>query len=257
MSATLSGPYAAMAGVAGKSLSSPPTAEPPTATERSCLGSVRASSRQGKSDEAGSLTQPLKQDKRYNVSDRVNWGSEHHLVKDPKHLGHIMAPDPESAVRKLGKRMPPNSMKDLWRLRDRGTYPARASAGETLFNHTDTPDSALLAAAYENKFSHFGNSWSSLNRAQSAGSIGFTRSQSFRSPTNLKGTLMNDAHHKASTSIGWRPGAEDSHWSSPADFKHGQPWKNGLYESPVTKYFHNHIATGMVNATLTRSLMSR
>mmetsp|Transcript_79280 Transcript_79280/g.123680 ORF Transcript_79280/g.123680 Transcript_79280/m.123680 type:complete len:258 (-) Transcript_79280:77-850(-) len=257
MTAKLSGPYAAMAGVAGKILLSPPVAEPPTITERSCANSVKASSRQGRFDELRSATQQTQQTKRFRYSDRVEWGAEHRLVKDPKHLGHIMAPDPESAVRKLGKCMPSKSMKDLWRLRDRGSYPVRASSAEQSFNATSTPESALLAAAFDPKFSHFGNSWTPLSRSQSAGSVGFTRERTMRSPNASKGLLEREEHVRTSTSIGWRPGSQDSQWSSPCNFIDAQPWKHGLSESKGTKYVHNQIMSGMVNARPTRALQSR
>lgn len=247
----LSGPYAAMAGVAGqRSSAAPPVALPPTVTERSAAA---ASSRSagGLSERQRPASQPAeKRIVQQRHSDQVDWGTEYNLVKEPLHLGHIASPHPDSAIRKVGKHMPAGGMKDLWNMRNRGNYPLRTVTGETTFGHTDTAWSPLSAATADVRFGHLGNSWSSLGCSQTLGSTGgFGRSKTMRSPSAAKGAPnFKDKLTATSSSYGWQPGGENAEWSRPGTFTNGQPWKHGIYQSAVTKYYHNQKITGSDNA---------
>jgi len=239
-----------MAGVAGHTGAPPVTSEMPILTERS---PVEAPTSRGEvdclSERLRPSSQPAERRIQHRFSDRVNWGTEHNLVAEPAHLGHIMAPHPDSAVRKEARHIPSKCMKDLWRMRDRGSYPLRASAGERGFQTMDSACSGLLTAASDARFGHLGNTWSSFSRSESLGSTGFSRSQTLRSPTTSRsGLCMKDRMMSSSSSIGWIPGTEGAEWSTPGSFTNGQPWKHGIHQSAVTNYVHNQKMSGMENA---------
>lgn len=244
-----------MAGVAGRRAA--PAAEPPIVTERS-VAEASTRSRQSSrgllnaeelSAQSRTASVPAEQRVQQRHSDKVDWGSQHNLVKEPMHLGHLAAPHPDSAIRGLGKNMPPKCMKDLWKMRDRKAYPVGTSSGEAQFRATDSHLSTLSLAAADVRFGHLGNSWSPLGRSQTLGAADFGRSRTMRSPAmSHQSSGLKDHLTTTSSSIGWRPGGQGAEWSNPGTFHDGQSWKHGITQSPVTNYFHNQQATGMENA---------
>lgn len=238
-----------MAGVAGQRLSTaPPMAEPPTVTDRSAAAASTRRSQVGApplNEQLRPASQPAQGRMQHRRVDRVDWGTEYNLVAEPLHQGHVMAPHPDSAVRKVGKHVPSRCMKDLWKMRDRccpvapqRSLPATESASST----------ALGLLASDVRFAHLGNSWSSFGSFDTGGSGTLTRSRTMRSPAAARrGIASRESLTTTSTSIGWRPGSEGADWSTAANFNR-RDWNHGIQQSQVTNFYHHQKMSGMENA---------